>query len=55
MAKLPDESLYQIFQNGTIEQVSEAVDTQLRSLGKIILESVLSSKQGSFDKLFWMR
>jgi len=36
MAKVDDEPLYKTFQNGTLEQVTEAIDAELKSLGEII-------------------
>lgn len=34
-AELPDKPLYEVFQNGTLEQVTEAVDNELKSLGEV--------------------
>lgn len=42
MAALTDKSLYEVLQNGTLEQVTEAVDAELKSLGKICDETWLS-------------
>ena len=39
MAALTDKSLYEVLQNGTLEQVTEAVDAELKSLGKICDET----------------
>ena len=35
MAELFDKPLYELVQNGTLEQVTEAVDAELKSLGNI--------------------
>ena len=35
MAELFDKPLYEVVQNGTLEQVTEAVDAELKSLGNI--------------------
>ena len=35
MAELSDKPLYEVVQNGTLEQVTEAVDAELKSLGNI--------------------
>ena len=35
MAELSDKPLYELVQNGTLEQVTEAVDAELKSLGNI--------------------
>ena len=35
MAELFDKPLYEVVQNGTLEQVTEAVDAELTSLGNI--------------------
>ena len=35
MAELSDKPLYEVVQDGTLEQVTEAVDAELKSLGNI--------------------
>ena len=42
MATLADKPLYEVFRNGTLEQVTEAVDAELKSLGKISYEHASS-------------
>ena len=34
MAKSPNKRLLEVFQNGTLEEVTEVVNTELKSLGK---------------------
>ena len=55
MAKPPNKPLLEVFQNGTLEEVTEVVDTELKSLGKTYDSSSLIVSRLFQVKLLLMR
>ena len=55
MAELSNKSLHEVCRNGTLKEVTEVVDTELKSLGKILLQHRLELRNPPKMHLFIAR